>query len=158
MPRQRRNRSKDAASKARQASPRCTRPRRRGRAAGAGEPEGERPPRAEADWPGPRRPVSGGSPPGGARPCSPRRPGKRRAQNCVRLEVPPGSLLGRFQGLGFVLEQLRHKVHLLRRRQLSLRTTVGLGVFVGIMHWDFIIPTSRPLFKHLRFWKDCGRL
>ncbi|XP_036183236.1 probable C-mannosyltransferase DPY19L2 isoform X3 [Myotis myotis] len=130
MPRQRRKKPEAAASKARPASPRSTRPRRRGRAAGAGEPE------AEADQPAPRRPVSGGSLPGSARPHSPRRSRKPRAQNGVRVEVLTQSFLRRrFQGLGCLLEQLRDKVHLLRRRQLSVRTTVGLGIFVGVMHW-----------------------
>lgn len=124
MPAPRRNKPRDAASKARPASPRSARLRRRGRAPGAGGPEAEGPPRAEADQPGQRRPVSGGS----ARPGSPRRPRKPRAPNAVPAEaLGPGALLRRLQGLSFLLEQLRDRLHLLRRRPLSLRATVGLG-------------------------------
>ncbi|VCX29057.1 unnamed protein product [Gulo gulo] len=75
----------------------------------------------------------------------------------MQMEVVAKTLLlGRFQFLNCLLEQLRDKVQQLRRRQVNSRTSLGIAAFVGVLHWDFIIPTSRPLLKHLRFWKDCG--
>lgn len=124
---QRRNKPKEAASEPLH-SPRAPQARRRRRATGAGELEMEESPREEAEKPGLPKPVGGGHLPGGARPYSPRRPRKLKAQNCMQMEVVTKTLfLQRFQFINSVLEQLRDKVHLLRRRQLSVRATVGMG-------------------------------
>lgn len=124
---QRRNKPKEAASEPPH-SPRAPPARRRRRAPGAGELELEESPRGEAEKPRPPKPVGGGNLPGGARPYSPRRPRKPKAQNCMQMEVVTKTLfLQRFQFVSSVLEQLRDKVHLLRRRQLSVRATVGMG-------------------------------
>lgn len=138
---QRRNKPRKAAPEP-GPSPRAAQPRRRRRAPGAGEPDMDESPREEAEKPGPPapksrprprpkpkpRPVGGGNLPRAARPHSPRRPRKSKAQNCVQMQVVAKSLfLQRFQFLNCVLEQLRDKVHVLRRRQLSLRATAGLG-------------------------------
>jgi len=152
---QTRSKLKEAASEPARSS-RSMPSRRRHRPTGAGEPEMEEP-QAEVEKPQPPLPVGGGNLPGGARNYSPRRTRNMNAQNCMQMEVVAKTLLlGRFQFLNCLLDQLRDKVQQLRRRQVNSRTSLGIAAFVGVLHWDFIIPTSRPLLKHLHFWKDCG--
>lgn len=101
--------------------------RRRRRATGAGEPEMEEP-QAEVEKPQPPLPVGGGNLPGGARDYSPRRTRNLNAQKCMQMEVVSKTLLlGRFQFLNCLLEQLRDKVQQLRRRQVNSRTSFGIG-------------------------------
>uniref|UniRef100_A0A2K5V735 Dpy-19 like 2 n=1 Tax=Macaca fascicularis TaxID=9541 RepID=A0A2K5V735_MACFA len=104
-----------------------------------------------------RSTLCGGNLPRGARRSSPRRIRNLKARKGLELEVMANTfLLGPFQFVHNFLAQLREKVHELQARRFSSRTTLGIAVFVAILHWDFIIPTSRPLLKHLHFWKDCG--
>ncbi|PNJ46910.1 DPY19L2 isoform 4 [Pongo abelii] len=100
--------------------------------------------------------LGGGKLPRGARRSSPRRIRNLKERKGLELEVVAKTLLGPFQFVHNSLAQLREKVHELQARRFSSRTTLGIAVFVAILHWDFIIPTSRPLLKHLHFWKDCG--
>ncbi|KAM7120927.1 putative C-mannosyltransferase DPY19L2 isoform 1-T1 [Molossus nigricans] len=150
---QRRNKPKEAASEPPH-PPRALQARRRRRAPGAGELAVEESPR-EAEKPGLPKPVGGGSLPGGARPYSPRRPRKVKAQSSMQLEVVTKTLfLQRFQFLSSVLEQLRDKVHLLRRRQLSVRATIGMAAFVGVLHWIHLI----TLFENDRHFSHLSSL
>uniref|UniRef100_A0A8I3S6Q7 Dpy-19 like 2 n=1 Tax=Canis lupus familiaris TaxID=9615 RepID=A0A8I3S6Q7_CANLF len=128
---QTRSKLKEAAPEPARSS-RCAQPRRRRRATGAGEPEMEEPP-AEAEKPQPPLPVGGGGNlPGGSRDYSPRRPRNLNPQNCMQMEVVAKTLLvGRFQFLSCLLEQLRDKVQQLRRRQVGSRTSVGIGEAPG---------------------------
>lgn len=85
-------------------------------------------PQAEVEKPQPPLPVGGGNLPGGARDYSPRRTRNLNAQKCMQMEVVSKTLLlGRFQFLNCLLEQLRDKVQQLRRRQVNSRTSFGIG-------------------------------
>ncbi|XP_036102789.1 probable C-mannosyltransferase DPY19L2 isoform X1 [Molossus molossus] len=73
----------------------------------------------------------------------------------MQLEVVTKTLfLQRFQFLSSVLEQLRDKVHLLRRRQLSVRATIGMAAFVGVLHWIHLI----TLFENDRHFSHLSSL
>jgi hypothetical protein len=66
--------------------------------------------------------------PGGARDFSPRRIRSLNAQNCLQLEAVARSLLvGRFQFLHCILEQLREKMQGLQVHRFSSKTTLGIG-------------------------------
>lgn len=122
-----RNKLKEGASEPLHHS-RFAQSRRRRRATGAGEPEMEEEPQEEVQKPELPLPVGGGNLPGGARAYSPRRIRNLKAQNCLQIEVVAKALyLNRFQFLNCFLEQLRDRVHLLRRRQFSGRVTVCIG-------------------------------
>lgn len=93
-------------------------------------------PHAQVEKPQPPLPVGVGNLPGGARDYSPRsardysprRTRNPNAQNCMQMEVVAKTLLlGRFQFLNCLLEQLRDKVQQLRRRQVNSRTSLGIG-------------------------------
>lgn len=113
--------------------------RRRRQATGAGEPAIEEL-QAEAEKPQPPLPVGRGNLPGGSRDYSPRRTRNLKAQNCMHMEVVGRTLLlGRFQFLGCLLEQLRNKVQQLRRRQINSRTSFGVGEQRGAGE-----PVARP--------------
>ncbi|XP_066210060.1 probable C-mannosyltransferase DPY19L2 [Saccopteryx leptura] len=130
-----RSKSREAAPEPPQSSG-SAQARRRRRAPGAGEPEGEEEPQEAAERPRLARPASGGHLPGGARPCAPRRTRKLKTQNSVQMEgVAKTLLFRRFQFLIYVLDQLRDKMHVLRRRQYSFRVTLGIATFVGVLHW-----------------------
>lgn len=123
---QTRSKLKEAASEPVQSS-RSVQSRRRRRATGAGEPEMEEP-QAETEKRQPPFPVGGGNLPGGSRDYSPRRTRNLNAQNCMQMEVVAKTLLlGRFQFLSCLLEQLRDKVLQFRRRQVNSRTSFGIG-------------------------------
>uniref|UniRef100_A0A8D2FJW7 Uncharacterized protein n=1 Tax=Theropithecus gelada TaxID=9565 RepID=A0A8D2FJW7_THEGE len=131
-------------------SSRPSQPQRRRGASPAREPE------VEEEVEG-RSALCGGNLPRGTRRSSPRRIRNLKERKGLQLEVMAKNLLlGPFQFVHNFLAQLREKVHELQARRFSTRTTLGIAVFVAILHWDFIIPTSRPLLKHLHFWKDCG--
>ena len=123
---QTRSKLKEAASEPVQSS-RSVHSRRRRRATGAREPEMEEP-QAETEKRQPPLPVGGGNLPGGSRDYSPRRTRNLNAQNCMQMEVVAKTLLlGRFQFLSCLLEQLRDKVLQFRRRQVNSRTSFGIG-------------------------------
>uniref|UniRef100_A0A452RE64 Dpy-19 like 2 n=1 Tax=Ursus americanus TaxID=9643 RepID=A0A452RE64_URSAM len=128
--------------------------RRRRRATGAGEPEMEEP-QAEVEKPQPPLPVGGGNLPGGARDYSPRRTRNLNAQKCMQMEVVSKTLLlGRFQFLNCLLEQLRDKVQQLRRRQVNSRTSFGIAAFVGVLHWIHLV----TLFENDRHFSHLSSL
>lgn len=80
----------------------------------------EEAPQEEVEKSEPPLPVGGGNLPGGARPCSPRKPRNLKAQNCMQMEMVTKTLfLRRFQLLRCYLGQLFDQVHLLRKRQFS---------------------------------------
>ncbi|CAK7307243.1 Probable C-mannosyltransferase DPY19L2 [Vulpes lagopus] len=153
---QTRSKLKEAAPEPARSS-RCAQPRRRRRATGAGEPEMDEPP-AEAEKPQPPLPVGGGGNlPGGSRDYSPRRPRNLNPQNCMQMEVVAKTLLvGRFQFLGCLLEQLRDKLQQLRRRQVGSRTSVGIerAAFVGFLHWIHLV----TLFENDRHFSHLSSL
>ncbi|KAG8512264.1 putative C-mannosyltransferase DPY19L2, partial [Galemys pyrenaicus] len=130
--------------------------RRRRRATGAGEPELEEEPSQEAEKRELPVPLDGGNLPGGAREYSPRRPRRLHPQSCLQLEVVERSLLSRiqFQFVTFVLDQLRDKVLLLRRSQFSRKTTLGLAIFVGFLHWIHLV----TLFENDRHFSHLSSL
>lgn len=122
-----RNKLKEGASEPLH-SPRFMQSRRRRRATGAGEPEMEEQPQEEVEKPQLPSPVGSGNLPGGSRAYSPRRIRNLKAQNCLQIKVVANDLyLSRFQFLNCLLEQLRDRVHLLRRRQFSGRVTISIG-------------------------------
>ncbi|KAJ8783137.1 hypothetical protein J1605_009745 [Eschrichtius robustus] len=125
---QTRNKLKEAASEPSH-SPRSTQSRRRRRrATGAGEPELDEEPKEEVKKPERPLPACGVNLPGGAREYSPRRTRNLNAQNCLQMEVVARTvLLGRFQFLSCFMEQLRNKMHVLRRCQFTGRMTLGIG-------------------------------
>uniref|UniRef100_A0A8C7ATX4 Dpy-19 like 2 n=1 Tax=Neovison vison TaxID=452646 RepID=A0A8C7ATX4_NEOVI len=136
--------------------------RRRRRATGAGEPEMEEP-HAQVEKPQPPLPVGVGNLPGGARDYSPRsardysprRTRNPNAQNCMQMEVVAKTLLlGRFQFLNCLLEQLRDKVQQLRRRQVNSRTSLGIAAFVGVLHWIHLV----TLFENDRHFSHLSSL
>ncbi|KAM5303804.1 putative C-mannosyltransferase DPY19L2 [Glossophaga mutica] len=152
---QRRNKPKEAASEPLH-SPRFVQARRRRRrATGAGEPQLEEEPREEAERLELPRAVGCGRLPGGSRPCSPRRTRKLKAQTCLQMELVAKTLfLRRFQFFNFFLEQLRDKMQLLRRRQFSFRTTVGVAAFIGVLHWIHLV----TLFENDRHFSHLSSL
>ncbi|XP_007128354.2 probable C-mannosyltransferase DPY19L2 [Physeter macrocephalus] len=152
---QTRNKLKEAASEPSQ-SPRSTQSRRRWRrATGAGEPELDEEPKEEVKKPELPLPECGGNLPGGAREYSPRRTRNLNAQNCLQMEVVARTLLlGRFQFLSCFMEQLRDKVHLLRRCQFTGRMTLGIAAFVAILHWIHLI----TLFENDRHFSHLSSL
>ncbi|XP_014641301.1 PREDICTED: probable C-mannosyltransferase DPY19L2 isoform X2 [Ceratotherium simum simum] len=151
---QTRNKLREAASEPVHA-PRSVQSRRRRRATGAGEPEVGEERQEEVEKPELPWSVGGGNLPGGARRYSPRRTRNPKAQNCAQLEVASRTLfLGRFQFLSCFLEQLRDKVHLLRRRHFLGRTTYGIAAFVGILHWIHLV----TLFENERHFSHLSSL
>ncbi|XP_064431128.1 probable C-mannosyltransferase DPY19L2 [Mirounga angustirostris] len=150
---QRRSKLKEAASEPTPSS-RSMPSRRRRRATGAGEPEMEEP-QAEVENSQPPLPVGGGNLPGGARNYSPRRTRNLNAQNYTQMEVIAKTLLlGRFQFLTCLLEQLRDKVQQLRRRQVNSRTSLGIAAFVGVLHWIHLV----TLFENDRHFSHLSSL
>ncbi|XP_059027531.1 probable C-mannosyltransferase DPY19L2 isoform X2 [Mustela lutreola] len=150
---QTRSKLKEAASEPAHSS-RAMPSRRRRRATGAGEPEMEEP-QAQVEKPQPPLPVGGGNLPGGARDYSPRRTRNPNAQNCMQMEVVTKTLLlGRFQFLNCLLEQLRDKVQQLRRRQLNSRTSLAIAAFVGVLHWIHLV----TLFENDRHFSHLSSL
>ncbi|XP_011360816.1 probable C-mannosyltransferase DPY19L2 [Pteropus vampyrus] len=129
--------------------------RRRRRATGAGEPEMEEEPQEKVEKPELPLPVGGGNLPGGARAYSPRRIRNLKAQNCLQVEVVAKTLyLSRFQFLNCFLEQLRDRVHLLRRRQFSGRLTICIAAFLGLLHWTHLV----TLFENDRHFSHLSSL
>uniref|UniRef100_A0A452T700 Dpy-19 like 2 n=1 Tax=Ursus maritimus TaxID=29073 RepID=A0A452T700_URSMA len=105
--------------------------------------------------PQPPLPVGGGNLPGGARDYSPRRTRNLNAQKCMQMEVVSKTLLlGRFQFLNCLLEQLRDKVQQLRRRQVNSRTSFGIAAFVGVLHWIHLV----TLFENDRHFSHLSSL
>ncbi|XP_045351247.1 probable C-mannosyltransferase DPY19L2 [Leopardus geoffroyi] len=150
---QTRSKLKEAASEPVQSS-RSVQSRRRRRATGAGEPEMEEP-QAETEKRQPPFPVGGGNLPGGSRDYSPRRTRNLNAQNCMQMEVVAKTLLlGRFQFLSCLLEQLRDKVLQFRRRQVNSRTSFGIAAFVGVLHWMHLV----TLFENDRHFSHLSSL
>ncbi|XP_054427284.1 probable C-mannosyltransferase DPY19L2 [Pteronotus mesoamericanus] len=150
---QRRNKPREAAAEPLH-SPRFLQARRRRRRA-TGEAQREEEPPEQAERRELPRPVGCGRLPRGARPCSPRRTRKLKAQNCLQMELVAKTLfLRRFQFFNSVLEQLRDKVHLLRRRQLSFRTTVSVAAFIGVLHWIHLV----TLFENDRHFSHLSSL
>ncbi|XP_032257685.1 probable C-mannosyltransferase DPY19L2 isoform X5 [Phoca vitulina] len=150
---QTRSKLKEAASEPARSS-RSMPSRRRHRPTGAGEPEMEEP-QAEVEKPQPPLPVGGGNLPGGARNYSPRRTRNMNAQNCMQMEVVAKTLLlGRFQFLNCLLDQLRDKVQQLRRRQVNSRTSLGIAAFVGVLHWIHLV----TLFENDRHFSHLSSL
>ncbi|VFV39044.1 protein dpy-19 homolog 2 [Lynx pardinus] len=149
---QTRSKLKEAASEPVQSS-RSVQSRRRRRATGAGEPEMEEP-QAETEKRQPPLPVGGGNLPGGSRDYSPRRTRNLNAQNCMQMEVVAKTLLGRFQFLSCLLEQLREKVLQFRRRQVNSRTSFGIAAFVGVLHWMHLV----TLFENDRHFSHLSSL
>uniref|UniRef100_A0A7N5KM26 Dpy-19 like 2 n=1 Tax=Ailuropoda melanoleuca TaxID=9646 RepID=A0A7N5KM26_AILME len=150
---QTRSKLKDAASEPAHSS-RSMPSRRRRRATGAGEPEMEEP-QTQVEKPQPPLPVGGGNLPGGARGSPSRRTRNLNAQNCMQMEVVSKTLLlGRFQFLNCLLEQLRDKVQQLRRRQVNSRTSFGIAAFVGVLHWIHLV----TLFENDRHFSHLSSL
>nr|XP_035956946.1 probable C-mannosyltransferase DPY19L2 isoform X6 [Halichoerus grypus] len=150
---QTRSKLKEAASEPARSS-RSMPSRRRHRPTGAGEPEMEEP-QAEVEKPQLPLPVGGGNLPGGARNYSPRRTRNMNAQNCMQMEVVAKTLLlGRFQFLNCLLDQLRDKVQQLRRRQVNSRTSLGIAAFVGVLHWIHLV----TLFENDRHFSHLSSL
>ncbi|XP_073921401.1 probable C-mannosyltransferase DPY19L2 isoform X3 [Castor canadensis] len=132
--------------------------KRRRRATGAGEPEMELEPPAQMEKSGPPGQsflMGGRNLPGGARDFSPRRIRSLNAQNCLQLEAVARSLLvGRFQFLHCILEQLREKMQGLQVHRFSSKTTLGIAAFVGILHWIHLI----TLFENDRHFSHLSSL
>lgn len=125
---QTRNKLKEAASEPSHSLRSTQSKQRRRRATGAGEPELDEEPKGKVKKTELPLPACDGNLPGGARKYSPRRTRNLNAQNCLQMEVVGRTvLLGRFQFLRCFMEQLRDKVHLLRRYQFTGSMTLGIG-------------------------------
>ncbi|CAH6858375.1 Dpy19l2 [Phodopus roborovskii] len=93
--------------------------------------------------------------PGGARNYAQRRIRNLNAQNYFQLEeVTKLLLLGRFQFLHSLLDQLREKVQALQMNRFSHRTLFGVAAFVGILHWIHLI----TLFENDRHFSHLSSL
>ncbi|XP_059964182.1 probable C-mannosyltransferase DPY19L2 [Mesoplodon densirostris] len=134
-------------------SPQCRQPRRR--ATEAGEPELDEEPKGEVKKPKLSLPACGGNLPGAAQEYSLRSTRNLNAQNCLQMEAVARTVpLGRFQFLSCFMEQLRDKVHLLRRCQFTGRMTLGIAAFVAILHWIHLI----KLFENDRHFSHLSSL
>ncbi|XP_052610981.1 probable C-mannosyltransferase DPY19L2 isoform X5 [Peromyscus californicus insignis] len=131
---------------------------RRRRSAGAVEPP------LEGGAPPPEKPkrsllqpfvLGGRNLPGGARNYAQRRIRNLNAQNYFQLEEATKTLLlGRFQFLHSLLDQLREKVQTLQLHRFSHRTLFGVAAFVGILHWIHLI----TLFENDRHFSHLSSL
>ncbi|XP_040586111.1 probable C-mannosyltransferase DPY19L2 isoform X2 [Mesocricetus auratus] len=93
--------------------------------------------------------------PGGARNYAQRRIRNLNEQNYFQLEeVTKIFLLGRFQFLHSMLDQLREKVQALQINRFSHRTLFGVAAFVGILHWIHLI----TLFENDRHFSHLSSL
>ncbi|XP_051012048.1 probable C-mannosyltransferase DPY19L2 [Acomys russatus] len=92
---------------------------------------------------------------GGARSYAQRRLRNLNAQHYFQLEeITKLLLLGRFQILHALLDQLREKVQALQMNRFPHRTLFGVATFVGILHWAHLI----TLFENDRHFSHLSSL
>ncbi|XP_059123515.1 probable C-mannosyltransferase DPY19L2 [Peromyscus eremicus] len=130
---------------------------RRRRSAGAVEPPLERGAPPEKPKRSLLQPfvLGGRNLPGGARNYAQRKIRNLNAQNYFQLEEATKTLLlGRFQFLHSLLDQLREKVQTLQLHRFSHRTLFGVAAFVGILHWIHLI----TLFENDRHFSHLSSL